>query len=91
MLLFFFFIKFKSDGNDIDMPEGYPKANEELPGDEAEITLRFNGTSIIYDPVMEVGEDIEEESTGSSSAVTTTPSLFFMLAAVFAFIQSKLF
>jgi len=82
---------FKSNGNDVDMPEGFPKANEELADDEAEITLRFNGTNIIYDPVMEVGEDIQEENEGKSSAVATSPSLFLIFAAVLAFVQSKFF
>jgi len=83
---------FKSDGNDVDMPEGYPKANNELPDNEAEITLRFNGTTIVYDPVMEVGEDIEEEGdAGKSNAVATTPSMLLMFAAVLTFIQSKIF
>ena len=71
------------------MPEGYPKANEELPENEAEITLRFKGKAIVYDPVMEVGEDVEgTEST--NNAVVTAPSAFMMLA-IFAFLQSKLF
>ena len=87
----FFSIQFKSGGNDVEMPEGYPKANDELADNEAEITLRFNGTEIVYDPVMEVGEDIEEENGESSNAVATAPSMILMFAALLAFIQSKIF
>ena len=74
------------------MPEGYPKAKEDSLDNEAEIVLRFNGKNIIYDPVMEVGADVEEEEDGgeSGSAITSTPNVLMMLA-ILVFLQAKLF
>lgn len=87
-----FAANFKKDGVDVDMPEGYPKAKEDSLDNEAEIVLRFNGKNIIYDPVMEVGADVEEEENGgeSGSAITSTPNVLMMLA-ILVFLQAKLF
>ena len=70
------------------MPEGFPKSGDELKDSEAEITLRFSGNKISYDPTMEVGDDILEEN--SSSAMSFVPNILLMLVA-FVFGQIKFF
>eukprot|EP00111_Clytia_hemisphaerica_P017514 TCONS_00051843-protein len=83
-----FAANYKDGGNDKDMPEDYPKANDELKDSEAEITLRFSGRDVVYDPTMEVGDDVMEEN--ANSAMSFVPNMLLMVA-VFIVGQMKLF
>ena len=58
-----------------DMPEDYPKTNMARGSGWSKVTLRFDEQSVIYDPVMEVGDDvtgIETDEAGTDNTDGTS-------------------
>jgi len=87
--------KFRQNDNNTfsEMDDKYPLAEEPM-GSENLIRLRFRGRSIFYDPIMDVGEDVEAEmgieledyyadSSAQSSKYATNTLIFFFALALF--------
>ncbi|XP_066928149.1 uncharacterized protein [Clytia hemisphaerica] len=56
-----------SNGEDVDMQDGYPEPQKLSKKEEStEIVLRFNATNIFYDPTVETGDDIGDDSEDDS-------------------------
>ena len=75
------YLQYLSDGNQVEMPEGFPKAETDLNEDEeAEFTLRFKrGGNIIYDPIVETGDDIGDYIPNTGKSIHTFSSLLMVL------------
>lgn len=72
-----------SDGNQVEMPEGFPKAESDLnEAKEAEFTLRFKkGGNIIYDPIVEAGDDIGDYIPSAGKSIHMFSCLLMVICS----------
>lgn len=82
--------QFDGDGNDVDMPEGYPLAGDVSSDDESIMTLRFKGKKIFYDPTVETGDDIGdivEDYINAGTSINSNMALITVMSFIFSFIK----
>jgi len=70
--------QFDGDGNDVDMPEGYPLAGDVSSDDESIMTLRFKGDDI---------GDIVEDYINAGTSINSNMALITVMSFIFSFIK----
>ena len=92
IILFGYIFQFEDNGNEVEMPEGYPLSGDVSSDDESIMTLRFKGKKIFYDPTVETGEDIGDVDDNSSNAgmsISSNMALVTSMAFILSFLKSQ--
>lgn len=76
---------YQKDGVWVDMPENYPIPEDAINGYSI-IKLHFSGKKIVYDPVMDVGDDIENEINEENETSAASNIFFSWVTLVLIFV-----
>ena len=73
------------------MVEGFPKAETELNKEqEAEFTIRFKkGRNIIYDPIVETGDDIGDYIENGGKSIHVFSSVLMLICSLIGLMVSN--
>jgi len=78
--------------NEVDMDDDYPLAGDVDANGYTIVKLRFAGRRIVYDPVMEVGDDVDASDSATNGSVqrscqglTLAAAILFSIVKFFVF------